>query len=87
MRILIVDDEKMAKEDLVQTVELLEPDAEIASFDSSEEALEFCKNEKADIAFLDIEMNNITGIQERSKTLETEVSSLENARVQTRRDG
>ena len=60
--LLIVDDEKMAKEDLVQTVELLEPDAEIASFDSSEEALEFCKNEKADIAFLDIEMPGIDGL-------------------------
>lgn len=62
MRILIVDDEKMAKEDLVQTVELLEPDAEIASFDSSEEALEYCEKEKTDVAFLDIEMPGIDGL-------------------------
>lgn len=70
MKILIVDDEKMAKEDLVQTVHLLKPYAGIASFENPMEALDLCKDEKFDIAFLDIEMPGMDGLALAEKIME-----------------
>lgn len=68
MRILAVDDERMALESLLEALEEVLPNEEIHSFVDADEALEFAKNNDIDIAFLDIKMRGTTGI-ELAKTI------------------
>lgn len=68
MNIIAVDDEKLALETLTRSIRTAEKDAEIHSFREIEEAVEFVKNNDCDVAFLDIKMRLITGI-ELAKTL------------------
>lgn len=63
MRILAVDDERMALESLLEALEEVLPNEEIHSFIDADEALEFANNNDIDIAFLDIKMRGITGIE------------------------
>ena len=63
MRILIVDDEQMAREDLRDSLAELLPDAEIASCANYIDALAYCEKTKCDIAFLDIEMPKKNGLE------------------------
>lgn len=62
MKILAVDDEKIALEGLENSIKKAVPQAEIYSFRKPEEALKFCTERPCDIAFLDIEMRGINGI-------------------------
>ena len=63
MRILIVDDELHALENLTKCVRELQPNAEIFTFNRSDEALAYAKkNPIFDVAFLDINMPVINGI-------------------------
>ena len=63
MKILVVDDEKIVLDGLVKTVKEVVPNASIYGFNKSTEALEFVKDNKIDIAFLDIEMGALNGIE------------------------
>lgn len=63
MRILAVDDERMALESLLEAIEEVLPNEEIHSFIQADEALEFVKSNDVDIAFLDIKMRGTTGIE------------------------
>lgn len=63
MKIVAVDDEKLALETLVRSIKIAEKEAEIHSFREPEEAVEFIKNNECNIAFLDIRMRLITGIE------------------------
>ena len=64
MRILLVDDEPFALKELVKCVAQLRPNAELFSFEYSDEALAFAKNEKGiDVAILDVNMPNMDGIE------------------------
>ncbi len=63
MNIVAVDDELFALSDLKEVLEECIPHTEIHCFDNAEEVLEYAEQNKVDIAFLDIEMNNVTGIQ------------------------
>ncbi len=64
MKILIVDDEPHALKDLSDCVKSIRPEAEIVSFVRSDEALAFAQSDQAiDVAFLDINMPVITGIE------------------------
>ena len=64
MRILLVDDEPFALKELKKTVADLRPRAELFSFEYSDEALAFAKNEKGiDVAILDVNMPNMDGIE------------------------
>lgn len=63
MRILAVDDERLGLEILVETIKEVEPDAEVVSFRSPLKALEFAKENDFYIAFLDIMMPKMTGIE------------------------
>ncbi len=63
MKVLIVDDEIFALNDLKEVLEDCIPQAEIETFSKAEQAIEYAKSTNIDIAFLDIEMNNMTGIQ------------------------
>ena len=62
MRILAVDDEKIALEGLMNAIKKVVPDAELHGFRSPHEALELAKEKQLDIAFLDIEMREMDGI-------------------------
>lgn len=64
MRILIVDDETHALEALAQCVRELQPDAQVVTFARSDEALAAARaGEAYDVAFLDIHMPVVGGIE------------------------
>lgn len=63
MKIIIVDDEKIALDGLVSTVCNVVPGAEVHPFKNAKDALEFAKTEFCEIAFLDIELRDMRGTQ------------------------
>lgn len=63
MRILAVDDEEMPLEDLVTYIKEAIPEAEVQGFSRPKSALEFAGKTSCDIAFLDIEMGSMNGIE------------------------
>lgn len=63
MKIIAVDDERLGLEILVETIKQVEPDAEIISFRSPLKALEYASENDFYIAFLDIMMPKMTGIE------------------------
>lgn len=63
MNIIAVDDEKLALETLVRSIHTAENDAKIYSFREPEDAVDFVANNQCDVAFLDIKMRLITGIE------------------------
>lgn len=63
MKILCVDDEKLQLTRLAETVKSVLPTAEVISYSNPLQALEDNKDNKIDIAFLDIEMPKLNGIQ------------------------
>lgn len=63
MNILAVDDERLALEGLIRTLRFVEPNAVITGCLSAQEALEAARKQTPDIAFLDIEMRGMSGMQ------------------------
>ncbi len=63
MRILAVDDEQDALEVLTSAITACQPDADIKGFNSPTEALEYAEKNQMDIAFLDVRMPGITGLE------------------------
>lgn len=63
MRIIAADDEPYALEALVREIKAAKPEAELAAFQEPEELLEYGKNHSCDVAFLDIEMGTMSGIE------------------------
>ena len=63
MRILLVDDEKLQLTRLEESVKSVLPTADIVSYTNPVLALKENKKQKIDIAFLDIEMPELNGIQ------------------------
>ncbi|WP_461257925.1 LytR/AlgR family response regulator transcription factor [Treponema sp. R80B11-R83G3] len=63
MNILAIDDNVMALEELVSSIKEACPDDDIHSFSKPSELLDFAKENICDIAFLDIEMWGINGIE------------------------
>jgi len=63
MNILIVDDERLPLEYLKRTIEGVLPDATVTGFRKPGEALDFAEKEHVDVAFLDIEMGGMNGLQ------------------------
>lgn len=62
MNIIATDDERMALHVLTAAIAEAIPDAEIHSFESAEDALDFCSDHPCEIAFLDIDMGGMSGI-------------------------
>lgn len=62
MKIIAVDDEKIALEGLMDAIKAAIPEAELYGFRGEQEALEFAKENNCGIAFLDIEMREMGGI-------------------------
>lgn len=63
MKILLVDDEKLQLTRLEESVRSVVPSADIVTYTNPVLALNENKNTKIDIAFLDIEMPKLNGIQ------------------------
>ncbi len=63
MKILLVDDEKLQLARLEESVRSVVPSADIVTYTNPVLALSENKNAKIDIAFLDIEMPKLNGIQ------------------------
>lgn len=63
MNILALDDEEIALEGLVSAAKQAEPSATIYSFRKPKEALEFCKSIPCEVALLDIQMRNTSGVE------------------------
>ncbi len=62
MVFLAVDDEPLLLNELVEALKGAEPEAEIAAFQKSHAALDYAKEHRIDVAFLDINMRGIDGI-------------------------
>lgn len=63
MNILIVDDEQHILKSMENKVGTLLPQADRAAFTKASEAMEYVRNNQIDIAFLDINMRFISGIE------------------------
>lgn len=63
MVIIAVDDEKIALEGAVDEIHKAVPKAEVHGFRSAEEAQEFLNEHSCDVAFLDIKMRGMNGIE------------------------
>ena len=63
MRIIAVDDEKIALEALAGAIKAIVAEDEVVTFRYPEDALEYAKGNLCDIAFLDIEMVGMSGTE------------------------
>lgn len=70
MKILAADDEALALEMLVDSIKEVKPDAEIFEFSKPSKLLEFAKENQCDVAFLDIHMRGMTGVELAKKLKE-----------------
>ena len=78
MNIIAVDDEKLALDVLLSTINEVIPDAKIFGFRQPLDAISFAETEKIDIAFLDIKMRGMTGLElaKRLKDINGKVSII-----------
>lgn len=67
MKIIAADDEELALRNLVRTIKEARPDAEVEKFSEQELLLEYARDNQVDVAFLDIEMGTMTGIEVAKK--------------------
>ncbi|MBO6108648.1 MAG: response regulator [Eubacterium sp.] len=63
MRILCVDDEPLALKMLETSIKKAKPDVDVLAFRKPSELLEEAKKDGCDIAFLDIHMRGMTGVE------------------------
>ena len=63
MRIIAVDDEKLALDALLGSIRKAAPEAEIYGFNDAAEALNFLKDQPCEVAFLDVEMPEMNGVE------------------------
>lgn len=63
IKCIVVDDEPLAIEKITEYIERIPSLDLMASFDNAISALEFLRDKKTDLVFLDIQMDKFTGIQ------------------------
>lgn len=75
MNVIAVDDEQLALKDLMRALEKAMPDGASHGFSSSRRALEYAENADVDVAFLDIRMPGMNGLElaKRLKELQPEM--------------
>lgn len=69
MTILAVDDEKLLLLALENAIREAEPNAEVISFNKATDALMYAKNNPIDVAFLDIRMRGMDGMELAEKIM------------------
>lgn len=72
MKIVAVDDEKLALKLLVKSIMEAVPQAEIFEFRDANEAFDFVSKNPVDVAFLDIQMQEISGVELAKKLISKE---------------
>ena len=70
LRIIAVDDEKAAQFFMEEAIMAAKPDCQLQSFDLPNEAIEYVKSNPVDVAFLDIEMPQMNGVELAEKLIE-----------------
>ena len=75
---IAVDDERLALENLSNSIKQAAPDAQIHGFRYPEDALDFAKENLVDVAFLDVEMVGMNGVElaERLKIYHPDVNII-----------
>lgn len=63
MRIIAADDEALALQSLEKAIRAAKPEEEVVSFQEPEDVLEYAKEHPIDVAFLDVEMGTMSGIE------------------------
>ncbi len=63
MNIVAVDDEKLALELLVSAIEEAEPGVSVRGFRRADKLLQFAEENKIDVAFVDIELRDFSGLE------------------------
>ncbi|MGM9587371.1 MAG: LytR/AlgR family response regulator transcription factor, partial [Candidatus Limivicinus sp.] len=63
MQIIAVDDERLALEALVDSIEKAVPDAVVCGFRDPVRVMEHLRDHSCDVAFLDIKMRGMTGLE------------------------
>ena len=63
MKIIAVDDERIALEGLLDVIAEAAPDAELNGFEYPEDALDFVVEHDCNVAFLDVEMTGMSGVE------------------------
>ena len=67
MKIVAVDDEKIALQGLISSIQKAAPNAEVYGFRYASEAITYMEEVKFDVAFLDIEMRGMDGVTAANK--------------------
>jgi two-component SAPR family response regulator len=78
MIVIAVDDERIALDHLVESIQQASPNAQIHRFRYPEDALAFAKENNVDVAFLDVEMIGMNGVElaERLKLYHTDINII-----------
>ena len=63
MKCFVVDDEKIALDRMVRELKIAQPDAEVSAFSDPNDLLEFARENPCDVAFLDVRMGSMTGVE------------------------
>jgi len=63
MRVIAVDDEILTLAGMERVIKDAIPDCALSCFDTPEDALEYAKENRVDLAFLDIEMGGMNGLE------------------------
>ena len=70
MRFFVVDDEKIALDRMVRELKSAAPEAEVCAFSDPNALLNFAKKNSCDVAFLDVRMGSMTGVELAKKLKE-----------------
>ena len=78
MKIIAVDDEKIALQGLLLSIRRAAPEAEVQGFRRAADAIAYMESTPCDVAFLDIEMKGINGVEtaERLKSIHPDVNII-----------
>ena len=78
MKIIAVDDEKIALQGLIFAIQKAAPNAELYGFRYTSEAIDHMEKDPCDIAFLDIEMKGMNGVEvaEKLKAINPDVNII-----------
>ena len=70
MKCFVVDDEKIALDRMVRELKTAAPEAEVFAFSDPNDLLQFAKEYPCDVAFLDVRMGSMTGVELAKKLKE-----------------